>query len=121
MTQKISLLTLAVTAAVALEAERAVTADGNYAPAGGNAFGVTNTKGAIGDRVPTDVLGTTVATAGAAFDAHDYLEVGSAGKLVAQDEGTAVAQALQAATADGDRVEVLVIQNAPPVPANTST
>lgn len=116
MTQKISLLTLAVVAAAALEAERVVSAAGNYATAGGNAFGVTNTKGAIGERVPVDVLGTTIATAGAAFSKDAYLEVGTSGKLIAQDEGVAVAQALQAAAADGDRVEVLWIPNAP-IPA----
>lgn len=113
MTQKISILTLAVTAAVALEAERAVTAAGNYAAAAGNAFGVTNTKGAIGERVPTDVLGTTIATAGGIFAADAYLQVGASGKLVVQSAGKAVAQALQASTGDGDRVEVLWIPNAP--------
>jgi len=113
MTQKISLLTLAVIAAAALEAERAVTADGNYATAGGNAFGVTNTKGAAGERVPTDVAGTTIVTAGAAFAKNAYLQVGTNGKLIAKAAGIAVAQALQAATADGDRVEVLWIPNAP--------
>lgn len=113
MTQKIPLLTLAVVAAAALAAERAVGRDGNYATAGGNAFGVTNTSGGIGDRVPADVQGTTIATAGGAFDDGDYLEVGTSGKLVLQTTGTAVAQALQDATADGDRVEVLLIPNAP--------
>ena len=113
MTQKLSLLTLAVIAAVALEAERAVTAGGAYAAAGGNAFGMTNTKGAIGERVPTDVLGTTIGTAGAAFAKDAYLQVGTNGKLITKTTGIAVAQALQAATADGDRVEVLWIQNAP--------
>lgn len=113
MTQKISVLTLAVIAAVALETERAVTAGGAYAAAGGNAFGVTNTRGAIGERVPTDVIGTTIATAGAAFAKDAYLQVGANGKLITKAAGIAVAQALQAATADGDRVEVLWIQNAP--------
>lgn len=113
MTQKISLLTLAVTAAAALLAERFVGADGNYATAAGNTFGVTNTDGAIGDRVPTDVIGTAIVTAGGAFDAGDYVQVGANGKAVVQAAGIAVAQALQAAAADGDRVEVLLLQNAP--------
>lgn len=113
MTQKISLLTLAVVAGAALVAERAVDRDGNYSTAAGNAFGVTNSDGAIGDRVPVDVAGTAIATAGGAFDDGDFLEVGSTGKLVVQADGIAVAQALQAAAADGDRVEVLLIPNAP--------
>ena len=47
MTQKISLLTLAVVAAATLEAARVVGMDGNYATAKGNAFGVTTTSGAV--------------------------------------------------------------------------
>lgn len=113
MTQKTSILTLAVIAAVALAAERVVGRDGNYATAGEAAFGVTNTSGAAGDRVPVDVQGTTIATAGEAFDDGDYLEVGANGKLVLHDAGICVAQALQDAGADGDRVEVLWIPNAP--------
>ena len=113
MTQKISLLTLAVVAAATLEAARVVGMDGNYATAKGNAFGVTTTSGAIGDRVPVDVLGTSIATAGGAFDAGDYLQVAANGKLIVQTDGIAVAQAQQDAGADGDQVEVLWIQNAP--------
>lgn len=113
MTQKISILTLAVIAAAALAAERVVGKDGNYATAGEAAFGVTTTSGEIGDRVPVDVLGTTIATAGEAFSKGDYLEVGANGKLVVHDAGIAVAQALQDAGAGGDRVEVLWIPNAP--------
>lgn len=116
MTQKISLLTLSVIAAGALLAERVVGRDGNYATAGGNAFGVTNTSGATGERVPVDVLGTSIATAGGIFGDDDYLQVGTSGKLVVQSTGIAVAQALQASTADGDRVEVLWIPNAPIIP-----
>lgn len=116
MTQKISVLTLSVIATVVLLAERVVARGGGYATAAGNAFGVTNTAGAIGDRVPVDVLGTTIATAGGAFADGAYLQVGASGKLVVQSTGIAVAQALQAATADGDRVEVLWIPAAP-IPA----
>lgn len=116
MTQKISLLTLHVIAAAVLLAERVVGRDGNYATAAGTAFGVTNTSGAIGDRVPTDVLGTTIATGGGIFANGDYLQVGTSGKLVKQTTGIAVAQALQASTADGDRVEILWIPAAP-IPA----
>lgn len=113
MTQKIPLLTLAVIAAAALATERMVGRDGNYATAAENTFGMTNTSGEIGDRVPVDVAGTTIATAGGAFDDGDYLQVGTDGKLVVQSTGIAVAQALQDAGADGDRVEVLLIPNAP--------
>lgn len=108
MTQKIPLLTLAITAAGALLPERAVSRAGSYATAAGKLFGITNTDGAAGDRVPTDVMGTTIATAGGAFSDGAELEVGSSGKLVVKASGTVVAVALQDANADGDRVEVLL-------------
>lgn len=108
MTQKISLLTLGVTATAALEPERAIARGGGYAAAAGKIFGITNTKAAAGDRVPVDVIGTTIATAGGAFSDGGELEVGSNGKLVAKASGVVVAIALQDASADGDRVEVLL-------------
>lgn len=112
MTQKISVLTLAVVAAASLAAERFVGADGNYPAAGGAAFGVTNTSGANGDRVPVDVMGTSIATAGDVIDEDDLLQVGTDGKLVPHTTGVAVAKALQAAGADGERFDVLLLPNA---------
>lgn len=116
MTQKTPVLTLSVAAAAALAAERFVTASGAYAAARGGAFGVTATLAtAAGERIPVDVLGTTVATAGGAFAADTPLAVGANGKVVAAEAlDVIVARALQAATADGDRVEVFLIPNHTP-------
>lgn len=111
MTQKNPLLTLTAIATAALAAERFVTAAGAYPAAGANAFGVTNTSAASGARVAVDVIGTTVVTAGAAIAANAYLQVGPTGKAVTRTTGVTVAQALQAASADGDRIEVLLISN----------
>ncbi len=113
MTQKISLLTLSLLAAGALEPERFVTVGGVYATAAGNADGVSCTKAASGERFPADALGTSIVTAGGAFDKGDYLQVGANGKAVELASGIPVAKALQASTGDGARVEVLLIQNAP--------
>lgn len=113
MTQKISLLTLTIAAAAALEAERFVTAAGVYPSAGANAFGVTATKAANGELVGADVLGTAVATAGAAIAKGAYVQIGASGKVITRTSGAVVGQALQAAGADGDRFEVLLIPNAP--------
>lgn len=112
MTQKISILTLAVIAAATLAAERFVGADGNYPSAGDAAFGVTNTGGAAGERVPVDVMGTSIATAGDEIEDDELLQIGTEGKLVPQTTGVAVAKALQAASADGDRIEVLLLPSA---------
>lgn len=113
MTQKISILTLAYTATVALEAERFITAAGAYPAAAGNAVGVTTTKAAIGELVATDIVGTAVVVAGGAIAKNAFIDVGANGKAVTHAAGKVVAQALQAAAADGDRIEVLLIQNAP--------
>lgn len=116
MTQKIAVLTISVLAAAALAAERFVTATGVYATARGGALGVTNTSAASGALVAVDTLGTTVATAGAAFAKGASLAVGASGKAVAAEaDDVIVATALQAASADGDRVEVHLIPNATPV------
>ena len=111
MSQKTSLLTLTVIATAALAAERFITATGAYPASGANTFGVTNTNAAIGERVATDVIGTTVVTAGGAIAEGAYLQVGTNGKAITRTTGVTVAQALQAATADGDRIEALLISN----------
>lgn len=113
MTQKISLLAVSVTAATALLPERFVTAAGTYATAGGHADGATAIPAVKGALVAVDVLGTTVVTAGGAIAQHAYVQVGSDGKAVTRTTGVAVGRALQAASADGDRIEVLLIANAP--------
>jgi hypothetical protein len=113
MTQKISILTLSVLASASIAAERFVTAAGGVASAAGNAIGVSCTQAAAGEIFPVDVIGTAVVTAGGAFDKGAWLEIGSDGKAVVQTTGPAVAWAQQAATADGDRVSVVLIPNAP--------
>ena len=111
MTQKISLLPLAIAAAAAITAERFITVTGAVATAGGNAVGVATTNAAIGDYVSTDVIGTSVVTAGAAIVKGVAIEVGAGGKAITKSSGVTVARALQAATADGERIEVLLIPN----------
>lgn len=116
MTSKIAVLTLPIVAASALAAERFVTSLGAYPTAGGNADGCTcSAADAAGDRVPVDVLGTSIAVAGEAIDEGDYVQVGASGFAMTQSTGIAVAKALSAATAAGDRIRVLLIANAPTV------
>jgi hypothetical protein len=112
MTQKISLLTLTVAATAALAAERFVTVAGAYPAAKANALGVTTTQAASGEPVGVDVAGTAVATAGAAITKGASLQVGTDGKVVTKTDGVTVGVALQAASADGDRLEVLLVPNA---------
>lgn len=113
MSQKISLLSLSVIAAAALSAERFVTTSGAYPAAGGNADGVTQTDAASGDLVAVDVAGTAIVVASAAIAKDAYVQSDATGQAVTQTSGVAVAKALEAAAAAGDRIEVLLIPNAP--------
>lgn len=107
-----ALLTIGVTAAVALTQFRAVTAAGAIPAAKARACGFTKTSGAVGERVPATAIGQAIATAGAAVAVGDKLEVvGAAGKVQPVTDGVGVAYALTAAAADGDLIEVIVIPN----------
>jgi len=112
MKPSISTLCLTVMATAALANNRAVTQAGAYPAAGGLAFGLTRSDAAIGDPTPVDVQGTAIATAGAAFSKDVPLMVGTNGKLIAHDgdgDKHAVARSMEAATADGQLVEVLLV------------
>lgn len=110
MSQNISLLTLPVLAVAALTGRRFVTATGSVAAAEGNAIGVARHDASIGEACAVDVVGTAKVEAGGAISAGAAVEVGAGGKAVAVDEGVTVARALEAAGADGDVIEVLLIQ-----------
>jgi hypothetical protein len=112
MNPSLSTLCLTVIATAALDNNRAVTQAGAYPAAGGLAFGITRSDAAIGDPTPVDVQGTAIVTAGAAFAKDVPLMVGTNGKLIAHDndgDKHAVARSMEAATADGQLVEVLLV------------
>lgn len=112
MTPSRPILTLTVIASAALVNNRAVTLAGAYPSSGALALGITRSDAASGDPVPVDVQGTAIVEAGAAFSADVPLMVGTSGKLIAHDgdgDKHAVARSLQAATADGQMVEVLLV------------
>lgn len=106
-----SILVLTVTAAASITAGRAVTAAGAVSTAAGNALGIAQTDASSGDPVPVNVIGTAVATAGAAITAGAAVEVGTAGKVVTRSAGVTIGRALTAAAADGDQIEILLINN----------
>jgi hypothetical protein len=113
MSQSRSLFALAVAAAAALSANTFITAGGAVATAAGNAFGVARTDGAIGDLVPTDVLGTAQVIASAAIAKGAFVQVATGGKAVTYSTGVAVGIALEAAAAAGDVIEVYLLPNCP--------
>jgi len=65
-----------------------------------------------GDKIPVDVLGTATIESGAAFSAGATLKSDSSGRAITWvTSGAKVALALEAATAAGQFVEVLLIPN----------
>ena len=109
-----SILALTVAAAGPLIAERLVTQAGSYPAAGGAAFGVTRTNAAHkGDLVPVDVQGTSIVEAGAVVALDQPLMADAEGRVVPLTAGkVGVGRAMGAATASGDRIEVLLIPTA---------
>jgi hypothetical protein len=107
----IKILTVSVVAAAALAQNRAVTGAGALPAAGARILGFTDTTAAIGERVSVGAMGTTIVEAGAAFAVDAALEVDSLGRAITKSTGVTVGRALQAATAAGQLVEVLLIPN----------
>ena len=115
MNGNISTLTLTVIAATALAAARFVTQAGAYPAAGAAAFGVTRTSAdAAGDLVPVDVQGTTIVEAGAAITFDAPLMLDAQGRVVPLTVGgkSPVGRAMEAASAAGQQIEILLVPSA---------
>lgn len=105
------LLTHSLIATAALTQYRAVTGAGAVPAAGGRVLGIAAVSGAIGDRVPVEIEGTSIAEAGAAVAVDAALEVDAQGRFITKSAGVAVARALSAASGAGSQIEVLLIAN----------
>lgn len=111
--QGIPLLTLSTVLTGVVTANKFVTPAGALAGADANTLGVVRTAGAIGDKAPVDVLGTTTVEAGAAFAAGATLKVDATSRAITWAvAGARVAVALEAAAAAGQVVEVFLLPNA---------
>lgn len=108
---KISLLVSSVVATATLSQYRAATEAGAVPAAAARCFGFTETAGAIGDRVPVAVIGTTIAEAGAAIAANAAVELDSSGRVVTRSAGVTVGRLMpgSVASAAGDMVEILLM------------
>ena len=111
MSQNAAILTLTEVAAATITEGQAVAVGGTVAAAGGNALGIAGADASAGESVPVVVLGTAQATAGAAVSKGAALEVNGSGQLITATTGTVVGRALEAASAAGDTIEVLLIAN----------
>jgi hypothetical protein len=111
--QNTALLSLTVAAAGVIAAYRFVTPGGAQAGADANTLGAARyAAGAAGEKIAVDVLGTTIIEAGAAITAGATVKADASGKAITwAASGAKVGLALQAATAAGDLIEVLLIPN----------
>jgi len=110
----ISILTLTVKAAVELQPNRGVTVAGGIPASGSDVIGFSRSAGGPGDLMPVDVLGTTMAEAGAAVPAGAYVEVDDEGRIVPHASGVKVGRLAPgqfAATRAGQVVEILLLPN----------
>lgn len=110
--QNIALLTLTHALTGTVSANRFVTAAGAQAGADANTLGVCRVAGVSGDKAPVDVLGTAVVESGAAIAAGATLKSNASGQAITwATSGAKVAIALEAASAAGQQIEVLLIPN----------
>jgi hypothetical protein len=111
--QSTPLLTLTAALTGTVAAHRFVTPAGAQAGADAVTLGVARSAGVSGDKVPVDVIGTTIVESGAAISAGATLESDASGRAVTwATSGAKVGIALQAATAAGQFIEVLLLPNA---------
>ena len=103
------ILTLTLIAMAVVDAHRAIAADGDYAATGEHMIGVSDTNSFVDDELAVDVLGTTTCEAGAAIVADALVQVGTNGKFITKAAGKVVGRALNAATADGSKFEILLL------------
>ncbi len=111
--QCIPLLTLTLGLTATVVAERFVTGAGAQTGAAGNALGVARTAGVSGENIPVDVIGTAIVEAGAAIAANALVEADSVGRAVTKSAGVTLGRLApgQSATAAGQFVEIILIQN----------
>ncbi len=111
--QNIPILTLTHRLTGTVAQYRFVTPAGAQAGADANTLGVARVAGVSGEDIPVDTLGTAIVEAGAAIAAGATLKSDASGRGITWvTAGAKVAIALQAATAAGEFIEVLLIPNA---------
>ena len=107
-----ALLTLSVVATGAITAARFVTPAGAVAGADANTLGVARSAAASGERFSVDAIGTAVVEAGAAVSANATVKSDASGRAITwASSGAKVGLALEAATAAGQMIEVLLMPN----------
>lgn len=110
--QSFPILTLTMIATATIPANRFVTFGGTVTVADANSCGVARTAAAIGDAFPYDSLGTAVVESGAAVTAGASVKSDGTGRAIDwATAGAKLGQAMQAATAAGQFIEVRLMPN----------
>lgn len=98
--------TISVMAAVALTAQRFVTAGGGVPAAGAWCPGVVNADFAAGEAAGVITHGVVLVEAGAAVAAGAAVQTDNVGRAITLDAGVSLGRTLDAATAAGQFVRV---------------
>lgn len=101
---------LSVKAGATITACRGITLAGAV-PAAGAAGYVAEFSGVSGDQITVNILGTTVAEAGALIAANTLVEFNASGKLITKTTGIAVGRCIYGASGDGAKFEMLILPN----------
>ncbi len=111
--QAIPLLTITMTLTGMVYAHRLVTPAGAQAGADAVCIGVAKTSGIAGDKVPVVVKGSAIVETGAAISAGATLKSDAQGRAIPwATSGAKIGFALESATAAGQFIEVLLLDNA---------
>lgn len=105
------LLTVSIVAAATINADRFITHAGAVPAAGASCAGVARSQGAAGQRVPVDVMGTSVIETGGAIAAGALVESDNLGRAVTASSGVVQGRLApgEVATAAGQYVEILLL------------
>ena len=108
--QKNSIFTFSAIASAAVAAARFIgLGTGAHCAADAKALGVTQTPAAAGEAVAVDVVGTAIVEAGGAILPWGEVKSDAVGKAIAHDgTGEILGYAVTGATADGQKIEVLL-------------
>ena len=108
MKTEIPIMTMTVLATAALVRSRFVTSSGAVPAAGGKVLGVANADYSLGEQAGVAVLGALVVEAGAAVALDDDVQSDASGRAITVASGSVAGRALDAATAAGQRIRVLM-------------
>ena len=108
--QKSSVFTMTAVATAAVAANRFIgLLTGAHCAAAAKAQGVSQYPAAIGEAFAVDVLGTAIVEAGGAIAVGGPIKADASGKAVLQaGAGEILGYAVMAASADGQKIEVLL-------------